>query len=151
MRRAQQSGLAVVEFAVIAGAAMTLLLICVEVGRMLFVWNTLGEATRRGARVAAVSAIGSGTAKDSVMVFAPFLKDFDDANVNVSYLGEDGANLGAAPPAGSVAFVNVTITGYVHELLVPPLFLLSLDTTIEVPAFSTTLPAESLGIDPEAP
>ena len=151
MKRRAQAGLAAVEFALVAGAAMTLLLICVEVGRMLFVWNTLGEATRQAARIAAVSPIGSSTAKARIDAkFSPYLGDFTTAHMTISYLGLDGSNLGAAPAIGTVHFVNVAISGYQHELLVPPIFLFSLDTKIDVPAFSTTLPAESLGHDPDA-
>lgn len=146
--RRAQGGVAAVEFAVIGSAAITLLVICIEVGRMLYVWGTLGEATRQAARIAAVSAIGSSKAKERIDAkFAPFIADFSSSHVTISYLGADGSNLGAAPPAGSVKFVNVTVAGFEHELLIPPIPF-SLDTKVSVPAFSTTLPAESLGIDP---
>jgi hypothetical protein len=49
-----QRGAALPEFALIALVFFTLLFSAIEVGRWLFTWNTLVEATRRGARIAAV-------------------------------------------------------------------------------------------------
>lgn len=149
MRR-RQEGLAAVEFAMVGVAAMTLLIVCIEIGRLLFVWNTLGEATRRGARVAAVTPIGSSSARDAVMTFSPFIRDLAGTHVKVAYLDTAGADLGGAPAPETVAFVNVSISGYVHEMLLPTGFLGAFDPEVHAPSFSTTLPAESLGSDPDA-
>lgn len=146
----RQAGLAAMEFTIVGASAVGLLVLCVEVGRMLFVWNTLGEATRLGARLAAVSAIGSSAAQDKVMAsFGPYLPGLTASHVAVSYLDADGAVIGGAPAAGNVAFVNVAIVGYSHQLLVPTALLGAFESHVDVPAFSTTLPAESLGIDPD--
>ena len=57
MNANRQKGTTTVEFAVVAALLLTLLFGVIEVGRAMFVWNTLNEATRRGARVAAVCPV----------------------------------------------------------------------------------------------
>ena len=55
---------------------------------------------------------------------------------------------GAAGAIGAeIAYVRVTITGYQHNLIIP--FLPASATTLTVPPFSTTVPAESLGYIPD--
>ena len=49
----RQKGLAVLEFVLIAPVFLTLIFGIIEFSVLLYTWNTLTEATRRGARVAA--------------------------------------------------------------------------------------------------
>lgn len=141
MRRAQ-AGLAAVEFAIVGVYALAVLIGAMEVGRMLFVWNTLGEATRRGARVATVNA-SAATVKAAVLTYAGHVPGLSTGNVAVGYLDEAGA--ASTVNAAGVAFVTVSITGYSHSLLIP-----GFSNSVPVPAFATTLPVESLGVDPDA-
>lgn len=155
-RTHRQAGLATVEFAIVATTFFMILFGVLEVSRALFVWNTITEATRRGARVAAVcdpadpaqikqKAIMSTGGGTSV------LNGLTAGNVTVSYFDavdtdDDGLDdtwtgTGGAFP---IDFVRVEISGYTHTLLIP--FLMQ---TITVPPFSTTLPAESLGWNPD--
>ena len=59
-----QQGLATVEFAIIGMIAMVVLFAVFEVARVFFVYNMLEEATRRGARLAAVCAINDPAVRE---------------------------------------------------------------------------------------
>ena len=52
--RARQQGAVAVEFALVASLLFTLLFGITEMSRILFYWNTAGEVTRLGARLAVV-------------------------------------------------------------------------------------------------
>jgi Flp pilus assembly protein TadG len=57
MRREERRGQALVEFALVFPILVLILLGIFEVGRLVFAYNTLGNAAREGARVAAVNQI----------------------------------------------------------------------------------------------
>jgi hypothetical protein len=134
----RQKGLYIVEFAIVGLVFFILLFGALEFGRALFVWNTLTEATRRGARLAVVCPIDHASIKN-VTLFndpgdagaSPVLPSLDIDMVDVSY------------PAG---LVQVRITGYQHTLLIP--LPIPLDP-LTAPDFETTLPRESLGCVPD--
>lgn len=50
----KQSGVTTVEFSLIAGLVFLVLFFCLEISRLMYVINTLSEATRRGARYAVI-------------------------------------------------------------------------------------------------
>jgi len=147
----RQQGIATVEVAIIGLLMMVTLFSVLEVGRMLFVFNALKEATRRGARVAAVCQVNdSGIAE--VAVFNPsgggatsgLLAGLTTADVNVEYLGQTGNVLGNPTGTyGLIRFVRVSIQAFDHRLIIP-LF----GGTFALQDFSTTLPRESLGVWP---
>lgn len=142
----RQQGLAAVEFALAGAVALLLLFAALEMGRMLYVWNSLSEATRRGARMAAVSCPNDAIIKDIALFGAagsgvsssPVVTGLARGNIAVEYLEPDGE--------GKPTQVRVSIVGYQHALLIPnfPGFP-ELPSTITAPSFATTLPAESLG------
>jgi Flp pilus assembly protein TadG len=148
MRR-RQSGLAAVEFAIVAALLLTLLLGVIEFGRALFIANALTESTRRGARMAAVCPVGD-TRPAQVAIFANaggasrIAPDLTTANVTVSYLSSSGTVIGN-PAANfvSIRYVRVQITGYTVRMMIP--FIMP---SINMPAFTATLPIESLGYSP---
>lgn len=143
----RQSGLATVEFAIIGLLFFTVLFAVIEFGRLLFTWNTLTEATRRGARVAAVCPMNHAAIKN-VTVFSspsgggtsPILPNFSSGNVTVEYLDKDGATTAAF---ANVRYVRVGINGYQHQMLLP---FATLPLTAR--SFETTLPRDSLGVVP---
>ena len=152
MNASRQKGLAAVETAIVGVVAMIVLFAVFEVARVFFVMNALEEATRRGARVAAVCQINdpairqitifnnSGTAGASPLVF-----NLTTANVDLDYLDDTGGVVG--DPTGNfidIGFVRVAITNYQHQLIIP-LFI----RTINMPDFTTVLPRESLGVTRE--
>src|SRR5262245_25345431 len=97
----RQRGLATVEFAIVGATFFLLLFGVLEFGRALFVWNTLNEVTRRGARVAAVCPVNHSAIKH-VAVFdtpggtgeSPFLHGLTMDNVTVEYLDTGAAVIG---------------------------------------------------------
>lgn len=145
----QQRGITTVEFAIVGALLFTVLLGVIEFGRALFVANSLAESTRRGARVATVCPIGDPRAaqvailagSNGVSRIAP---DLTTANVNVSYLDQNGATL-ANPAAAvtSIQYVRVRIVNYQMRLLIPVIM-----PQILMPQFAATLPRESLGYSP---
>ena len=142
MRR--QRGLATVEFAISGLLSMTVLFGCIEVGRMLFVWNTVSEATRRAARLAAICPLNDPAIATEAFTLSSGtnpLKGLKGGTVETTYLTAAGA------PAASYAtaeFVTVALTGYQHTLWIP-----LMPATVTVPTFTTTLAVESLGWIPE--
>jgi Flp pilus assembly protein TadG len=147
-----EQGLFIVEFAIIAAALFVVLFAVMELARIIWVWNTADEATRRGARVAAVCPIDD-TAVECVTVFAapdcgstgnsPILRGLSTSNVTVSYLDSDGTVLGT-PTFDDTRFVRVSLSGYTISPLIP-----FIDTTFTLPPFETTIPSESLGLVPD--
>lgn len=142
-----QRGTATVEFALIGLIFFVLLFGVIEGARALFVWNGLAEATRRGARVAAVCPMNHpGIARIALMGApggsgaSPVLPGLTGANIGIDYLDENG---GAAAGYTSARFVRVRITGYQFALLFP------FGVTLDGPAAATTLPVESLGYIPD--
>jgi Flp pilus assembly protein TadG len=133
----RQRGLAAVEFAIVGTFAAVTLFAAMEVGRVLYVMNAVGEATRRGARVAVVS--DAAAARAAVLVYG--ITGLTEANVAVDYLNEAG---GAPTTPGARAFVRVQIVDYTVALAIPVFNL-----QFAVPAFTTTLPVESMGFVPD--
>jgi len=156
----KQQGLATVEFAIVATLLMVLLLGVIEFARLVFVWNTGTEMTRRGARVAAVCPVND-PAIQNIAVFnddgtsgpSALLSGMSTADVRVDYLDAGGNPVDCSScncddscgdaPFVSIKYVHVSIENYQHTLLVP-LF----NVTIPIPPFETTLPRESLGVVP---
>lgn len=147
MRRRQQ-GLTIVEFVFAGSVVLVLLFACLEFSRLMYVWNALGEATRRAARVAAVCPPNHPSVLAAALLSDPggptdsrFIAGLSTANVSVEYLDEGGAATASIP---EMAYVRVSITGFTHTLMIP-----FLNRTLVVPPFRTTVPVESLGYVPE--
>ncbi len=151
MRR-KQMGATTVEFAIVGGLFFLVLFGVAEIARAIYTWNALTEATRRGARVAAICPINH-SAISRVTVFqagasgAPqaIIPGLSPANVDLSYLDADGQPL--ADPVGDfglIRYVRVGIIGYQHDFVVS-----MFGASIDAPAFFSTLPRESLGIPRE--
>ena len=143
----RQMGLTSVEFAIIGSIVFVVLFGVIEMGRALFVVNTLAEATRRGARMAAVCPVGSG-APASAAVFdngsgsSSVVNGLTTGNIEVDYLDLNG-NVLPNPTAtfGAIDYVRVKIVGFTLPLYIP--FVLP---TLSLSGFAATIPRESLGI-----
>jgi hypothetical protein len=152
-----QRGAAMVEFALIALIFFMVLFGIIEFARAMFTWNTLVEATRRGARVAAVCPVspsGIDLVKQAT-IFDNTPGDGSDtsllglaaANIDVIYRDKDMNTV--TPPADdditneaydNIRFVQVEIAdNLVHNLIIPGF------SSINVPPIRTVLPSESLG------
>ncbi len=144
MLKSKQTGLATVEMAVVGSVFFLVLFTVIEVGRLMWTWETLTEATRRGARVAAVCPVNHASVPN-VTVFAdpvgggPSVLPGLSANehVDVDYLDVNGV---VTTNWCAIRFVQVRINGYQHSLAIP-----FLQDILSVPEFETTLPRESLG------
>jgi hypothetical protein len=131
--RRPQRGAAIVEFAIVAMLFLLLLVGIVEMGRILFTWNSAVEATRSGVRVAVVTDPGNAAViRDEVRRIMP---DLDDNQISITY-----------QPTGctltSCDYVTVGIGEPVAYTVVPLVIPIG---PLELPSFSTTLPRESLG------
>ena len=159
------------EFAVVALFFFMLLFGIIEFGRLLYTINALTDAARRGARYAVIhraevaqDALAHTNAKcvNNVVKYGEshisaypncdppagqptLINGISSATISVTYTGADldgdpdspnpyGANLGTA---------TVTITNYQFNLSIP-----LLHRTLTLPAYTTTLPAESAGYEP---
>ena len=143
-----ERGLFLVEFAIIAAALFLVLFAVIELSRIIWIWNTADEATRRGARVAAVCPIDHPAVPEAT-IFAtagsggpsPILRGLTTANVSVAYLDEVGD---AETSYELVKYVRVSLNNYTVTPLIP-----FINTTFTLPAFETTIPSESLGLIPD--
>jgi Flp pilus assembly protein TadG len=145
--RARQKGITTVEAALVMLLALVTLFGVMEIARAMYVFNALEEATRRGARVAAVCQVNDPAIAQIASFNAsgsPVVSGLTPANILVQYIDFNG-NVLADPMAafGIINYVRVSIVNYTHQLLIP-LFVSSLT----VPSFAATIPAESLGVWP---
>ncbi len=146
-----QRGSYSVEFAFSIGIFLFLLFGVIETGRLLYTWSALNLVTQRGARIAAVCPVNDeliaqiavfGTGGNNASQIIPGV---GADNIAINYLDESGAS---TTTYEEITYVNVSITGYTHELLIPTFFSENLERNIISPTFSTTLPVESLGYNP---
>jgi hypothetical protein len=99
-----------VEFALVAALLLTLLFGVMELGRVLLVWNSAQEVTRRAARDAAVqgftptipydAVLQSGTSSGTVAF--PGVGEITNGKVLIQFMtGDFGALIATAPPANA--------------------------------------------------
>ena len=94
----RQLGMTTVEAAIGAAVMLTVLFGVIEVSRLVFVWNFLDEATRRGARVAAVCPFDHPAVR-RVAIFSqpagadtsPYVRGLTTSEINIEYLDAAGA------------------------------------------------------------
>ena len=145
----RQDGVTTVEFAIIGLLFFIILFGIIEMGRALFVWNSLADITRRSARIAAVcqpndlrvvrtaiyNAGGDGDSSDLISGLVA-------SHVKVEYLDSAFVLVPDPKNAGfsSVEYVRASIDGYKHQMFIP-----TLNVELTPPKFTTTVPAESLG------
>jgi len=143
-----QTGLVTVELAMVGGMFFFVLLGVLETGRAMFTMNALNEATRLGARAAAVCPV-QNAAITNIARFndSGVLSDLEPSNIVINYLDEDGGVIANPSPANvngylDIRFVQVSIQDYEYEVLVPGV------PTFNLPTYTTTLPRQSLGVVP---
>lgn len=159
----KQRGVAAVEFALVALLFFTILLAIIEFGRMLFIFNTMQEMTRRGAREAVVRWVDSASQAEikTIALFndttMPASPDVTAANITITYLQKDGITAVTAFPtdpgdnlsacgdstrvANCIYNVRVSITGATFT----PMMGLFDFLTMPLPTSEVTMHAESLG------
>ena len=127
----RQAGASAVEFALIAPLLLTVLIGITSLGHLLFTINLTSEATRAGARMAVVCDINANTIRTRIEARVPQLS-LTNAQVSLQYL-----------PGGcdrnTCQSVVLSLTGVTYT---PWSWILP--TGIPMPAFTASLPRESL-------
>ena len=140
----RQAGSTVVEFALVLMLFLTVFLGILDFTRMLWTWNAANEATRWGARTSVVCN------KNAAAVLAnmkKLLPQVAAANVQIDWYDSAGA-ISATCDFTNCAGVNVRITGLNYQWLSPIGF--ATHAVIPMPGFSTYLPREVMGQDPNS-
>lgn len=140
----RQAGATAVEFAFVLIIFLTFFLGILDFARMLWTWNAATEATRWGARASVVCA------RDAAVVLAnmqKFLPQLSAGNVQIDWYDAAG-NVSATCDHTNCAGVNVRITGLNYQWISPLGF--SNQAALPMPGFSTYLPREVMGQDPNS-
>jgi Flp pilus assembly protein TadG len=129
-----QSGVAAVEFALIAPLLFTLLFGIVEMGRVFFYMNTAAEVTSIGARIAVVCNMDAAVIKTKMRAMLPILTS--NSNIVITYLPAGCSNATCTTVTVSIAqgANKVPITTYIPYV----------PFSVSLPAYPTTLRRESL-------
>ncbi len=168
----RQQGVAAVEFALVAIVFFTLLLGIIEFGRLLYMWNTVQEVTRRAAREAVVSPFSDkATIQHDAIFGASSLAaapEITSARVVIKYLNtptgspvtppdnpQQNMLLCEAEDPGCVRFVAVSVC-MVDEYPCQPADRVSYEPmvglfpylAVPIPDSTVIMPAESLGYTP---
>ena len=140
--KSSERGSTLLEFAIGATVFLSVMFAVLEFGRALWVHNALTDAARRGARYAVIHAATDADSVKNVVVYGdpnpangtqPVVNNLTTDNVIVTY-----SNFGL-----ETGTVSVSITNYQFQFVVP-----LIGTTIQMPAYTTTLTGESVGLVP---
>jgi Flp pilus assembly protein TadG len=142
-----EKGQTLVEFAMVTLLFLTLVFGIIEFGRALWTWNTIVQATRAGARYAAVEIpTTDDTQIKKVVAYndpnastssTPVVPGLTEANVTVLYLNNDGT---VAANKSLADLIEISVIDYQFISLVP-----FFGPGIALPPFRTSLPLEGLG------
>lgn len=147
--RGQQAGLYLVEFALVSGVFFFMMFGAIEVSRLMFTWSALDAITQRGARMAAVCPLND-PAIGQTAIFGEnggnaVISGITAENIQIRYLNAGG---NATANRANVSFVEVSIQNYTFQMLIPETVEGFIAPLLTAPAFTTTVPAESLGRHP---
>jgi Flp pilus assembly protein TadG len=127
----RHKGATAVEFALIATILFTMLFGMIEASRVLFLINTASEATRQGARLAAVCDVSDSAVAAKVSEFS-MIPSVTAGSVTVSYDPNPCIR-------GTCQTVTVSMPSVSIQTVIP-----FVPFDVNLPASSTTLPVESL-------
>ncbi|RJG03665.1 TadE/TadG family type IV pilus assembly protein [Noviherbaspirillum sedimenti] len=157
-----QRGAAAVEFAIVCLLFFTILFAILEFGRMLYVYNTMQEVTRRAARAAVVRWIDQTASIKSIALFGgtsiPAGAEVTADKINIAYLNKAGAvaaplpvdpgdNLSACGDALRTAECIYTVRVSIDGVAYSPMVSLFSFLNIALPTSVVTMHAESLGFE----
>ena len=133
-RRGAAGGQSLVEFALVFPIIVLLIVAFAEVGRAVFAWNTIANAARQGARVAAVNQLADFTECDEsrpiedpydphwsfkgCAVLAAKTLGITGSNVSVAYAAPPGTTIACSPDLHVGCLAAVTVT-YDYEVSTP--------------------------------
>lgn len=169
----RQGGAAAVEFAIVAMLFFTIVFGIMEFGRVLYVWNTVQEVTRRAAREAVVRGFADAGMVSRAAVFnpeagdgtayLPAAKEITATDVRINYLNQNlvvadpmpldpsdniSACMDATRTASCVRYVEACVATAgtcVGSIKYIPMVGLFPFLAINIPVSSVIMPAESLG------
>lgn len=154
-----ERGSTVVEVAMAAAVFFVMIFGIIEFGRLLYTHNALTDAARRGARYAVLHREDAPCVEEVVVygeghinpitcapTGAPLINGLTTTNVVVTYTGADlDGNPDSPNPWGTnLGTATVTIENYTFDLSIP-----FIGRTLNMPTYSTTLPSESAGEEPD--
>lgn len=142
--RSRETGATIVEFALVLMIFLTFFLGILDFARMLWTWNAANEATRWGARVAVVCDQKTTRVLSSMQKFLPQLTA---TNVQIDWYDASG-NISTTCTHANCAGVNVRITQLNYQWISPIGW--GNHAAIPMPGFSTYLPREIMGQDPDS-
>lgn len=135
-----ERGSTLVEFAIGAAVFFTAMFAVIEFGRALWTHNALADGARRGARYAVNHPATDTVGVKNVVVYGdpaggtlPLVDNLTPANVQVQY---SDFSLGKGT-------VSVSIINYKFQMVIP-----LVGGKINMPAYSTTLTGENVGLVP---
>ena len=165
LSKTNERGTTMAEFALISAVFFMIIFAIIEFGRLLYTHNALTDAARRGARYAALhkeATTGNGKllCVQNVVIYGeskvnpgscaatgnPLINGLTAANVSVVYVGADtdnDPNTPATSYGSNLGTATVSITNYTFNLSIP-----FARQTLTMPAYTTTLTAESAGEEP---
>lgn len=158
----RQRGIAIVEFSLVCVIFFSLIFGTLEFARMLYMYNTMQEVTRRAAREMTVRWIDEEAAVKTMALFGgsamPAGAEITTSSIIIEYLSADGgvvtnfpANPGdnlsacgdALRTASCIYSVRVSIVGVQYAPMVSLFSFLNL----AMPTSSVTMHAESMGFE----
>lgn len=148
MKRKTASGAYVVEFAIVVTVFLIVLLGLIDFARLLFLWNSLAEATRVGARTAVVCKHNSNLVTQRMTGIASIGSD----NIRTIWFdtkGNANPNCYSANTSDTCAAVEVSITG-VSFSPISPIGWIGFNT-IDALSSRTYLTREMMGLDVSVP
>lgn len=157
-----QHGAAAVEFALVCLLFFTILFAILEFGRMLYLYNTMQEVTRRGARAAVVRWIDQTVAIKAIALFGgaaiPAGAEVTTVNISIEYLNKAGSPASPLPAdpgdnlsacgdvtrkSSCIYGVRVSIDGVSYNPMIGLFSFLG----VALPPSTVTMHAESLGFE----
>lgn len=145
--KTKQSGATAVEFALVLIIFLTFFLGILDFARMLWTWNAASEATRWGARIAVVCDKGAASEAFVLSKMQVFLPQLTAANLVVDWYDAADA-ISTTCNHTNCSGVSVRITGLNYQWLSPIGY--GNHAAIPMPGFSTYLPREIMGQDPNS-
>lgn len=143
----RQRGLTTVEFSIVSIVLFLVLFAVIEFGRALYVVNVLTEATRRGARLAAVCPVNDPfPAQAAVFAYggadSAVVPGLTTSNIQIQYLDDNG-NVISDPVSNfsEIEYVRAEVVNFSMPLVIPFIY-----PTLSLSGFAATIPRESLGV-----
>jgi Flp pilus assembly protein TadG len=162
LSRRRARGVIIVEFALVCMIFFTLLFAALEFARLLYVYNSLQEVTRRAAREMTVRWINDEATVKQLALFGaaalPAGREITASSINIEYLAADGTvvtnfpsdpgdNLSACGDAARTASCIYSVRVSINSIRYSPMISLFSFLNLSLPSSSVTMHAESMGFD----